>query len=335
MVSMTASFDSKVQLYDLHPPLDDFRTEVLAGLGRPLAGISQSAPKSIPPKFLYDKRGAELFDAICTLDEYYLTRTEMAILSAYAGEIATLIGDGVLIEFGSGSSQKVRIILDAMPQMPIYVGLDISKQHLQESCTQLAKDYPGLEAIAICTDYTQPLQLPDIPSIRNKHKIGFFPGSSIGNLEPQEAVQFLKNTAPLLEQGDLLIGVDLKKDKAVLEAAYDDSQGISADFALNLLTRINRELGADFELANFDYQAIYNPVGRIEMYLTSLIDQVVHLDNVEISFHAGELLRTENSYKYSISEFQEIATLAGFQSKRVWTDPQQLFSLHYLHLASR
>ncbi|MCY7284819.1 MAG: L-histidine N(alpha)-methyltransferase [Cyanobacteria bacterium CAN_BIN43] len=332
---MTASFDSKVQLYDLHPPLDDFRTEVLAGLGRPLAGISQSAPKSIPPKFLYDKRGAELFDAICTLDEYYLTRTEMAILSAYAGEIATLIGDGVLIEFGSGSSQKVRIILDAMPQMPIYVGLDISKQHLQESCTQLAKDYPGLEAIAICTDYTQPLQLPDIPSIRNKHKIGFFPGSSIGNLEPQEAVQFLKNTAPLLEQGDLLIGVDLKKDKAVLEAAYDDSQGISAEFALNLLTRINRELGADFEVANFDYQAIYNPVGRIEMYLTSLIDQVVHLDNVEISFHAGELLRTENSYKYSISEFQEIATLAGFQSKRVWTDPQQLFSLHYLHLASR
>ena len=335
MVFMTASFDSKVQLYDLHPPLDDFRTEVLAGLGRPLAGISQSAPKSIPPKFLYDKRGAELFDAICTLDEYYLTRTEMAILSAYAGEIATLIGDGVLIEFGSGSSQKVRIILDAMPQMPIYVGLDISKQHLQESCMQLAKDYPGLEAIAICTDYTQPLQLPDIPSIRNKHKIGFFPGSSIGNLEPQEAVQFLKNTAPLLEQGDLLIGVDLKKDKAVLEAAYDDSQGISAEFALNLLTRINRELGADFELANFDYQAIYNPVGRIEMYLTSLIDQVVHLDNVEISFHAGELLRTENSYKYSISEFQEIATLAGFQSKRVWTDPQQLFSLHYLHLASR
>jgi dimethylhistidine N-methyltransferase len=178
------------------------------------------------------------------------------------------------------------------------------------------------------------LQLPDIPIIRNKHKIGFFPGSSIGNLEPQEAVQFLKNTASLLEHGDLLIGVDLKKDKAVLEAAYDDSQGISADFALNLLTRINRELGADFELANFDYQAIYNPVGRIEMYLISLTDQVVHLGDVAIPFHAGERLLTENSYKYSISEFQEIATLAGFQSKRVWTDPQQLFSLHYLHLAS-
>jgi len=327
---MAALSNSMVQLYDLHPPLDDFRTEVLAGLGR--------SPKEFLPKFLYDKQGAELFDAICTLDEYYLTRTETAILRTYVEEIAALIGNGALIEFGSGSSQKVRIILDAMPQvssqLPVYVGLDISKQHLQESCTQLAQDYPGLVAIAICTDYTQPLQLPDISAIRNKHKVGFFPGSSIGNLEPQEAVQFLKNTASVLEHGDLLIGVDLKKDKAILEAAYDDAQGISAAFALNLLTRINRELGADFELANFGYQAIYNPVGRIEMYLISLVDQVVHLGDVAISFQAGELLRTENSYKYSISEFQEIATLAGFQSKRVWTDPQQWFSLHYLHLAS-
>lgn len=332
---MTASSDPKVKLYDLHPPLDDFRAEVLAGLRRPLAGLSQSALKSVSPKFLYDKRGAELFDAICTLDEYYLTRTEMAILQTYAGEIATLIGDGVLIEFGSGSSQKVRIILDAMPQLPVYVGLDISKQHLQESCTQLAKDYPGLEAIAICTDYTQPLQLPDIPALRNKHKVGFFPGSSIGNLEPQEAVQFLKNTALSLEEGDLLIGVDLKKDTAILEAAYDDEQGISAEFALNLLTRINRELGANFQVENFEYRAVYNPVGRIEMSLISLIDQVVSLGDATISFDAGEQLQTENSYKYTISEFQNIATLAGFQSKRVWTDPQQWFSLHYLHLASQ
>jgi dimethylhistidine N-methyltransferase len=321
---MTAN--SRVQLIDLHPPVDDFRTEVLAGLGR--------SPKVMLPKFLYDKQGAELFDAICTLDEYYLTRTEMAILQTYAGEIAALVGDGALIEFGSGSSQKVRVILDAMLQMPTYVGLDISKQHLQESCVQLANDYPGLEAIAICTDYTQPLQLPDIPALRNKHKVGFFPGSSIGNLEPQEAVQFLKDTAPLLSGGDLLIGVDLKKDKAILEAAYDDSQGISAQFALNLLTRMNRELDADFDLANFEYQAFFNPIGRIEMYLVSLIDQVVQMGDVAIPFHAGERLQTENSYKYSVSEFQEIAALAGFQSKKVWTDPQQWFSLHYLHLAS-
>jgi dimethylhistidine N-methyltransferase len=321
---MTALFDSQIELYDLHPPVDDFRAEVLAGLGR--------SPKAMPPKFLYDKQGAELFDAICTLDEYYLTRTEMAILQTYAQEIATLIGDGALIEFGSGSSQKVRIILDAMPQLPTYVGLDISQQHLQESCLQLAKDYPGIEAIAICTDYTQPLQLPDIPALR-KHKVGFFPGSSIGNLEPQEAVQFLKNTAPLLGQGDLLIGVDLKKDKAILEAAYDDAEGISAQFALNLLTRMNRELGADFEITNFDYEALYNPIGRIEMYLVSSIDQVVQIGDTAISFQAGERLLTENSYKYSLSEFQEIAHLAGFQTKQVWTDPQQWFSLHYLCLA--
>jgi dimethylhistidine N-methyltransferase len=322
---MTALFDSTVQLYDLHPPMDDFRAEVLKGLER--------SPKVMPPKFLYDKRGAELFDAICTLDEYYLTRTEMAILQTHAGEIAALIGDGALIEFGSGSSQKVRIILDAMLQLPIYVGLDISKQHLQESCVQLAQDYPGLETIAICTDYTQPWKFPDIPSLRQKHKVGFFPGSSIGNLEPQEAVQFLKNTAPLLGQGDLIIGVDLKKDNAILEAAYDDSKGISAQFALNLLSRMNRELGADFDLKNFDYEAFYNPIGRIEMYLVSAIAQSVQIGEVTIPFAAGERLQTENSYKYSIAEFQEIARLAGFQSKRVWTDAQQWFSLHYLCLA--
>jgi dimethylhistidine N-methyltransferase len=319
----TARFDSMVQLYDLHPPVDDFRAEVLKGLGR--------SPKVMPPKFLYDKRGAELFDAICTLDEYYLTRTEMAILHTHAEEIATLIGDGALIEFGSGSSQKVRIILDAMAQLPTYVGLDISKQHLQESCVQLAQDYPGLETIAICTDYTR--QFPDIPALHQKHKVGFFPGSSIGNLEPQEAVQFLKNTAPLLGRGDLLIGVDLKKDKGILEAAYDDSKGISAQFALNLLSRINRELGANFDLANFGYEAFYNPIGRIEMYLVSAIAQSVQIGEVTIPFAAGERLQTENSYKYSIAEFQEIARLAGFQSKRVWTDAQQWFSLHYLCLA--
>jgi dimethylhistidine N-methyltransferase len=225
-----------VQLYDLHPPMDDFRAEILQGL--------QRSPKAISPKYLYDQSGAELFDAICTLEEYYLTRTEMAILRQHASEIATLIGDGVLVEFGSGSSQKVRILLDALPANVTYLGLDISKQHLYDACRQLAADYPSLEAIAICTDYTQPFDLPPIPALQH-HKVGFFPGSSIGNLEPAEAVAFLKNTATLLQpQGDLLIGVDLKKDKAILEAAYCDRQGISAAFALNLLTRMNRELGA-------------------------------------------------------------------------------------------
>jgi dimethylhistidine N-methyltransferase len=316
-----------IQLYDLHPPLDDFRAEVLAGLSQP--------QKTISPKLLYDKRGAELFDSICTLEEYYLTRTEMAILHIYAREIAALIEDGALIEFGSGSSQKVRILLEAMPQLPTYVALDISKQHLQESCADLVQAYPGLEAIAICADYTQPLTLPDVPSIASKQKVGFFPGSTIGNLEPEEAIQFLQHTATMLQpDGSLLIGVDLKKSRAILEPAYDDAEGVSAAFALNFLTRINRELKADFDLTQFGYEAFYNEsMGRIEMYIVSHADQTVHLDGVPIAFQQGERLRTEYSYKYSVAEFQELAASAGFQAKHVWTDAQNLFSLHWLYLA--
>lgn len=325
-MSTTLHSKASVQLYDLHPPLEDFLTDVLAGLSQP--------QKTFSPKFLYDKRGAELFDAICTLDEYYLTRTEMAILRTYASAIATLMGESALIEFGSGSSQKVRILLEAMPQMTTYVGLDISKQHLQESCLQLVDDYPGLEAIAICADYTQPLHLPPIPMLEGKRRVGFFPGSSLGNLEPEEAIEFLRNTATLLgPQGSLLIGIDLKKSKSILEPAYDDAKGVSAAFALNLLTRINRELGADFEVENFEYRAVYNAVaGRIEMYIVSCKDQVVHLSGRSICFQAGERLRTEYSYKYSIPEFQALALQAGFRAEQVWTDEQQLFSLHYLQL---
>jgi dimethylhistidine N-methyltransferase len=314
-----------VELYDLHPPLDDFRSEVLHGLTQP--------QKFFSPKFLYDKRGAELFDAICALDEYYLTRTEMGILRTYAKDIANLIGDGALIEFGSGSSQKIRILLDAMPQLPTYVALDISKQHLQESCLDLAAAYPGLETIAICTDYTQPIALPSIPQLQHKHQVGFFPGSSIGNLEPNEAITFLKNVANLLQpNGSLLIGVDLKKDKSILEPAYDDAKGISANFALNILVRMNRELNADFDLEQFTYRAFYNPIGRIEMYIVSLADQIVQVDGTKISFKAGETLRTEYSYKYSIEEFQTLARSAGFSPEQVWTDCDRLFSVHYLNL---
>lgn len=324
---MTVSLDhSHLKLYDLHPPLHDMRAEVLHGLCQP--------QKRMSPKLLYDKRGAELFDAICELEEYYLTRTEMMILRTHASEIADLIGNGALIEFGSGSSQKVRILLDKMPNLATYVGLDISKQHLQESCMKLVADYPGLEAIAICTDYTQPLQLSHIPTIQHKHKVGFFPGSSIGNLEPDEVVQFLRNAATSLQpNSDFLIGVDLKKDKAILEPAYDDAKGVSAAFALNLLHRINRDLGTDFDIENFYYCATYNPLGRIEMNLVSCKDQIVHLGDVEIPFRAGETLRTENSYKYTVPEFQELAALAGFRAEKVWTDAQQLFSVHYLHLS--
>jgi dimethylhistidine N-methyltransferase len=326
MIKTASNLKSNVKLYDLHPPLADFRAEVLQGLSQP--------QKTVPPKFLYDKRGAELFDAICKLEEYYLTCTEMAILRTHAEEIADRLKDGVLIEFGSGSSQKVRILLDAMVDLPTYVALDISLQHLYESCANLVESYPTLEAIAICTDYTQPLQMPEIPSIQTKHRVGFFPGSSIGNLEPDEVVQFLKTTATLLNpNGSLLVGVDLKKSKDILEPAYDDAQGISATFALNLLARINRELGANFDLDKFSYRAFYNPIGRIEMSLISLEEQTVQLGDAEIRFQRNEKLRTEHSYKYSISEFQALAALAGFHPAQVWTDPEQLFSLHYLRLS--
>jgi dimethylhistidine N-methyltransferase len=299
------------------------KTEVISGL--------QKTPKFVSAKFLYDKQGSELFDAICNLQEYYITRTEMSILRDNAIEIAAQIGDGVLIEFGSGSSQKVRIILDTMEQLPTYIGLDISIQHLYESCLNLAATYSNLETIAICADYTQPIDFPEIQSIKDKHKVAFFPGSSIGNLEPEETIQFLKNTAKLVgTNGSLLIGVDLKKDKSILEPAYDDFQGVSAAFALNLLTRINRELRANFNLNNFSYKAFYNPLGRIEMYIVSLTEQIINIDGLEIPFQAGELLRTEYSYKYSITEFQELAKKASFQPQYVWTDSQQLFSLHYL-----
>ena len=322
---MTLTFEPIIQFYDLQPEVDDFRTAVLQGLTQP--------QKAIAPQFLYDKRGSELFDAICTLEEYYLTRTEIEILKENAAEIAGLIGDGVLIEFGSGSSQKIRILLDAAPQIKTYVALDISKHHLYEACTNLMQDYPHLETIAICTDYMRSLHLPVLPSIQNQYKVGFFPGSSIGNLEPDEAVEFLGKAAATLKSGALLVGVDLKKSREILEPAYEDTQGISAEFALNLLMRINSELGADFNLDHFSYQACYNPIGRIEMHIVSLREQVVHLNGIEIPFYEGEMLRTEYSYKYTIAEFQALAIQAGFQSKCVWTDAEQLFSVHYLTLS--
>jgi dimethylhistidine N-methyltransferase len=315
---------SKVKFYDLHPPLADFRAEVLQGLQQP--------EKTISPKFLYDKKGAELFEKICSLEEYYLTRTEIAILQKYAGEIADLIDGQVLIEFGSGGSQKVRFLLDRTEELPVYLALDISQQHLWESCQRLTEDYQELETIAICTDYTQPIILPEIEAIANKKYIAFFPGSSIGNLELQEAINFLKNTAELIGKGGgLIIGVDLKKDTTILEPAYRDGKGISAAFALNLLTRINRELKANFNVDNFSYDAVYNSDrGRIEMYIVSSIDQKVTIDDRDIIFRMGEKLRTEYSYKYSIDEFINLAGQAGFSSRTVWTDDRDLFSIHYL-----
>lgn len=315
-----------VPLFDLHPPLDDLQAETLSRL--------QQTPKSVPPKLLYDQRGSQLFDRICEQPEYYLTRTETGILNNHVADLAALIGDGVLVEFGSGSSQKVPILLDNLPDLTAYVALDISKEHLRGSCSRVAQSYPWLTVAAVCADYSQPIAWPEALTFAHKPKVGFFPGSSIGNFTPGEAIAFLKNAAAILNpNGDLLIGVDLKKHRSILEPAYDDAQGVSAAFALNVLTRINRELQGTFDLDKFRYQAPYNEAkGRIEMGLVSREDQQVQVCDQTISLERGEVIQTEYSHKYSIPEFGEMAKQAGFQVKAVWTDPDRRFSLHYLHM---
>ncbi len=312
------------RLIDLHPAQADFQAEAIAGL--------QRQPKFLGAKYLYDRIGSQLFDAITELPEYYLTRTELSILTAAAPALRELLADSLLIEFGSGSSRKIRILLDAIPELRAYLALDISKEHLAHCCRELAGLYPSLPVIAVCADFCQPLDLPELGDLSRARRVAFFPGSSVGNFEPAELDAFLANTAHLLGPGGgLLIGVDLKKSASILEPAYDDAAGVSAEFALNLLARLNREMAADFDLDQFRYRACYNPeAGRIEMGLESLSDRTYRIAGEAIPFRVGEQLRTENSYKFGIEEFQAIAARHGFRAERVWTDPQQWFSLHYL-----
>ncbi len=314
-----------VVFFDHHPAVSDFRREVLAGL--------RSNPKWLSPKFFYDKRGSELFDLICELDEYYPTRTETRILEENAGEIACLCGEDCdLIEYGSGSSRKIRILLDALAGEVTYVAIDISREHLFESASELAEAYSELEVIAVCADYTQPFPLPERGRHRRGNRVVFFPGSTIGNFTPAHAAGFLSTTARQLGRGgSMLIGVDLKKDERVLHAAYNDAEQVTAAFNLNLLERINRELDADFDLSAFEHCAFYNHrEGRIEMHLVSSRAQSVLVDGEEIHFSPGESVHTENSYKFAIEEFQDLAMACGFEPIRVWTDRENLFSLHYL-----
>jgi len=322
---MNAHTIGAIQFYDDHPKPVDFYTEVVNGL--------QCEPKAIPPKFFYDETGSRLFDAICELPEYYPTRTEMALLNKHADEIANLIGkECLLIEPGSGSSQKVRMLLEAL-QPAAYMPMDISRNYLLQAAQQLATDYPWLEVHATCIDFTTELTLHFCPP--HAHRVAFFPGSSIGNFEPADAIVFLQNIANMVGVGGgLLIGVDLKKDESILNAAYNDAQGITAEFNLNLLTRINRELISDFDLEIFQHEAFYNPdAGRIEMHLTSCLPQTVTIGDEIISIANNESIHTENSYKYSIEEFSDLAQLAGFEQVNVWTDANKLFSLHYYQIA--
>jgi len=312
---------SSYSFSDYHPVAANLYEDVIEGLN--------SRPRVISPKYFYDEKGSKLFDEICETPEYYPTRTEAMILSENLDEITGLAGKGsVLIEPGSGNSAKVRLLLDAL-RPSAYVPMDISGIHLQESAKRIAVEYPWLTVHAVCADFTHPVELPH--HFETGHRVAFFPGSSIGNFEPEIATEFLAGIASMVgENGGLLIGVDLKKEESRLEAAYNDRSGVTARFNTNLLTRINRELDANFDVDSFSHRARYNrELGRIEMHLISEIDQEVRIGAHRIAFREGEGIHTESSYKYTIDEFQTILRRAGFVCRKVWTDEDDLFSLHY------
>ncbi len=297
--------------------------EIMAGLSRP--------QKMLSPKFFYDSAGSRLFDEICRLPEYYLTRTELQIMERFVDEIARRVGpQASLIEFGSGSSLKTRILLDHLDHLAAYVPVDISKDHLVVAASELAQDYPHIEVLPVAADFTHPFPLPS-PQRMPLRNLVYFPGSTIGNFAPDAAHELLRVMHHEAgDNGALLIGVDLKKDVAVLERAYNDSAGITARFNLNILQRLNREFEADFDLAGFHHCAIYNEeFGRIEMHLVSLREQSFSVCGRPFSLALGESIVTEYSHKYSLQEFSAMAGRAGFCVDTVWTDPERLFSVQY------
>lgn len=302
---------------------DEFASELIAGL--------RARPRAVAPKWFYDQAGSQLFEQICELPEYYPTRTELALLQRHAPEMAECIGrDAEIVEFGAGASRKVRLLIEALVTPRRFVPVDISVEHLQAAAARLRADHPGLAVLPVGGDYTQDLVLP-APLGR---RIGFYPGSSIGNFEPAAAEALLRRFAGLLQGGGLLIGVDLVKDPALLHAAYNDSQGVTARFNLNLLARANCELGAGFALGGFWHSAFYQPaLQRIEMHLVCRVAQTVTLRGEHFDFARGDSLHTENSYKYTTEGFQQLARRAGWAPRAVWQDPQGLFSLHWLEPA--
>jgi len=315
---------NSIFFYDYNPEQANFHNEVINGLN--------GSQKTIAPKFFYDEKGSQLFDAICEASEYYPTKTEMDILEENRDAIAEYFGDNcVLIEPGSGNSQKVRILLDTI-NPKAYVPMDISKDYLRLVAEDMAQEYPWLEIHATCVDYTSMFSLPDChESLR---KVAFFPGSSIGNFDPDHAINFLTHLADMLQSGGgLLIGVDLKKDIDTLNAAYNDCTGATSAFNKNLLTRMNDELDADFDLTKFRHNAFYNKkLSRIEMHLVSKETHTVSIRDARFNFKQDESIHTENSYKYSIGEFQSLVKKAGFTPMDVWTDDDNLFSVHFFQV---
>lgn len=318
----TRPYRPENSVYEENP----FLRDVVQGL--------QKSPKQIPCKYFYDERGSVLFTEICRTQEYYITRTELTLLNSSLPEIADLIGcSATIIEYGSGEGRKIRDLLSALHQPKSYVPIDISAEILLRSCRQLRHQFPEVAIHPVVGDYTEDIQLPDsVVRSSGGRRVVFFPGSTISNFTPEEAHQFLKNTQSLLRPGDgLLLGVDLIKSPVRLHQAYNDGRGITAQFNLNLLQRINRELGANFDMDNFEHYAYFNPQeSRIEMHLVSLRDQLVKIGGHRFHFTAGENIHTENSYKYSLQTIAQMGKDCGFRHLNAWTDPEQLFSIHYL-----
>jgi L-histidine Nalpha-methyltransferase len=325
---MVAENFARTGVAECQPQSETLVDEVLRGL--------RAHPKTISSLFFYDATGSGLFERICDLPEYYLTRAELDILREHAPEMSTLIGpDAMMIELGSGSSTKTKVLLDALPSLAVYVPVDISRSMLATSARVLAARYPRIEVLPICADFTGRFPVPagSRPAAR---RAAFFPGSTIGNFDLPATVRLLQTIRDIVgPAGGLIIGVDVAKDPKVLQSAYDDSQGVTAAFNLNVLARLNREFGADFDLDAFVHRAPWNEAEqRIEMHLVSTRAQTVSICCHVIRFAAGETIRTELCHKYTSERFAEIIQTSGWNSSRVWLDSQERFSVHYLTVAA-
>ncbi len=312
---------------DYEPPAGDFLSDALAGLAQ--------SPKTISPKYFYDQKGSALFDEICRTPEYYVTRTELTLLDEIGEEVATLTGpDAVVVEWGSGSSWKIRKLLDALDRPAEYIAIDISRDHLLAAAADIAKEYPSVKVGAICADFLEHITLPPEAVVGKGRRLGFLPGSTIGNFEPATAARIMRRVAEVVGSGGaLLIGADLQKDEKRLLAAYDDAGGVTAAFNLNLLDRMVAELDAKLDRAAFVHHVRYcHDRHRIEMHLKAKHPTTIEINGQVFPFAEGETIHTENSHKFTPESFHAVAAQAGFVPQKVWIDPEKLFSLHYLVL---
>jgi dimethylhistidine N-methyltransferase len=309
---------------DRRPPINDVLEVVQRGL--------RLQPKRLPSWLFYDERGSQLFEDICDQPEYYLTRAEIDLMNVHAGDIAEVLGEDVrLIEYGSGSAIKTRMLLEQLHSPVSYMPVEISPEPLRQSVQRFSELFPALAIQPFCADFTRPLRLP-VPPRAPRRNVIYFPGSTIGNFEARDAIDLLRKMRNEMgEGGGVLIGVDLKKDPAVIEAAYNDKAGVTAEFTLNMLVRLNREIGSDFDLSAFRHRAHYNPMaGRIETHIVSARSQEVRVGRMRVAFGDGEAMQVEYSCKYSLSDFATLAAHAGLKVQHVWLDPQQLFSVQFL-----